>query len=81
MNKEFQTISIRDLGLAAALVSSGYVMSKTRRDENGRSRFVFEESKELDIAIEDYWADMLRVNARRFFDDLKMLKSRIHSEQ
>jgi len=75
------TIRIRDLGLAAALVSSGFVMSDTQRDTTGRTYFVFMQTNELDHAVNDYWADTLDVKARKYFDDIKMLKSRIYGER
>lgn len=74
-------IEIRDLGLAAALVSCGFIMCDARRDETGRTHFVFIETKELNQAVNNYWADMLDVKARKYFDDIKMLKSRIYGER
>lgn len=81
MKEESCTISIRDLGLATALVSCGFVMSDTRRDETGRMHFIFVGTDELDHAVNDYWADTLDVKARKYFDDIKMLKSRIYGER
>ncbi len=81
MNEESPTVSIRDLGLAAALVSCGFVMSDTQRDQTGRTHFLFAETNELDHAVNDYWADTLDVKARKYFDDIKMLKSRIYGER
>ena len=74
-------VEIRDLGLAAALVSRGFFMCATQRDEQGRTNFVFLESSELGRAINDYWADNLEVKARKYFDDIKMLKTRIYGER
>lgn len=80
MNKTDNSVKVRDLGLAAALISSGFTLSSTCKDEKGRTHFVFLETVELDIALDDYWSGTLKVTARRYFDDLKMLKSRIYSE-
>ena len=74
-------IEIRDLGLAAALVSRGFFMCDAHKDETGRVHFVFMETPELGRAINDYWADSLDVKARKYFDDIKMLKSRIYGER
>lgn len=71
---------IHDLGLAAAMVSSGFELKATNRDINGRFYFLFRQTKELTSAVNAYWADTLVVNARNYFDNTKMLKSRIYSE-
>lgn len=71
---------IHDLGLAAAMVSSGFDLKATNRDINGRFYFLFRQTVDLTNAIEAYWSDTLIVNARNYFDNTKMLKSRIYSE-
>ena len=80
MKMEQPTINIKDLGLAAALVSSGHEVLNIYRDIDGPTYFVFTQSHQLEVNTGAYWADTLRVNARRYFDNIKMLKSRIYSE-
>lgn len=70
-----------DLGLAAALVSSGFRLRATSRDINGRFYFAFKQTGDLAEAIDEYWANTLNVRARTYNDNIKMLKSRIYSEQ
>ncbi len=72
------TTEIRDLALAASLVSCGFEVLDTFRDTSGRVYFVFTQSDELDIAVNAYWSDTLDVKARKFSDNIKMLKSRIY---
>ncbi len=74
------TTKIRDLGLAAALASCGHEMRGTNRDMNGRAHFIFTQTAELARDTNAYWADTLNVKARTFFDNTKMLKSRIYAE-
>ena len=74
-------VRIRDLGLAAALVSCGFKIQGTGRDVSGRADFLFLETDELGRAVNDYWADSLQVKARKYFDDTKMLKSRIYASK
>ncbi len=78
---EKQTLRIRDLGLAAALISLGHNMCNTDRDTNGRSYFIFTQTKTLERDVNNFWADSLEVKARKYFDDIKMLKSRIYGER
>ena len=77
---EEQIFKVRDLGLAAALVSSDHDVCATNRDKSGRAHFVFIHSEKLEQTINEYWADKLEVKARKYFDNIKMLKSRIYSE-
>lgn len=80
MEMDQPTTNIKDLGLAAALVSSGHQVLDVYRDLEGPTYFVFTENKYLDANTNAYWADTLKVNARRYFDNIKMLKSRIYGE-
>ena len=80
MEEESHTVDIRDLGLVAALVTCGFEIVFTHRDDKGRVHFVFEETIDLDRTVEDYYADNLQVKARKFFDNTKMLKARIYGE-
>lgn len=75
------TVRIRDLGLAAALVSCGHEMRGTTRDVSGQAHFIFTQTDELDRAVNGYWADTLDVKARRYSDNIKMLKSRLYGER
>jgi hypothetical protein len=75
------TIKVHDLGLAAALVSCGFEARETEREINGRAQFVFIQTDRLEDAVSNYWADALEVRARKYSDNIKMLKSRIYAER
>ena len=75
------TMRIRDLGLAAALVSVGYEVGETYKDENGRTYFVFLEEDGLKRDIDSYWSDTLVVRARKLSDNIKILKGVIYAEK
>ena len=81
MDKKDLTVRIRDLGLAASLVSYGFEITQTCWDKSGRAYFIFIQSEELDHAVKRYWSDTLNVNARRLIENLKMLKSLIYAER
>jgi len=80
MSEESLTVSIRDLGLVSALVTYGFEISDTHRDTDGRTYFIFQETAALDETVNSYYADTLQVKARQFFDNTKMLKGRIYSD-
>jgi hypothetical protein len=76
----------RDLGVAAALVSVGFKISSTQKDKEGRTSFIFsykdddQRAVDVEVAIDNYWSNHLQVDASKYFDAIKMLKSRIYSE-
>ena len=79
MIEEPLKVSIRDLGVAAALVACDFEMTGTKRDKkNNRTYFIFQETAALDDAVNSYYADILQVKARKFFDNTKMLKGLIY---
>jgi hypothetical protein len=71
--------SLRDLGLVAALVTCDFKIVHIDKSD-GRSYFLFVDSSELQKAIGTYWTNELKVSARQFAENTKMLKSRIYSE-
>lgn len=79
------TVKIRDLGLAAALVTLDVEISNTVKGEKGRMYFIFcfddDQAADVETVIDNYWYNHLEVDARQYFDNIKMLKSRIYSEQ
>lgn len=75
--KHFSTY---DLGLAASLSCLGYRLIWMDKTDTRKVQFIFK--KEIGILedIDLYWADKLKVNARKYFENIKALKSRIYSE-
>jgi hypothetical protein len=68
-----------DLGLAAGLVTAGFVIDHLNRQEQ-RVQFVFARSESLDNSMQAYWTDELRLSPLKYFSTLKVLKNRIYSE-
>jgi hypothetical protein len=75
------TTKVKDLALAASLVSCGFEVLDTTRDTSGRVHFAFAQTDEFERTVSAYWADTLDVKARTYSDNIKMLKSRIYSER
>lgn len=72
---EFQTL---DMGLVAALVHVGFPLKKIVPLSQKKVTFFFEDAEDLQDAIAAYHEGSLQVEARKYFDDLKALKTRIH---
>ena len=69
----------KDFGLVAALVSVGFAIDRTEREQRTMF-FIFKDSTELTDAVRNYWSGALEVSARSYFDNTKMLKSLIYGE-
>ena len=69
-----------DLGCSAALLTAGFEVLSLNKDNPHKSLFVFKRTENIDGAVEDYWSGKLKVKARSYFDNIKMLKNRIYSE-
>ncbi len=69
-----------DLGLACALVTLEYRLHAMHRGSASRAEFVFKRSKSIDADVKRYWDKKLIADLRTYFDNLKMLKSRLYSD-
>jgi hypothetical protein len=76
-NKMFLTF---DLGLATCLVSLGYELWNLDKTNPKKVQFIFKRADGIDMVVNDYWQDDLKINARTLFDNQKMLKNRIYSD-
>lgn len=76
-NKMFLTF---DLGLATCLVSLGYELWNLDKTNPKKVQFIFKRADDIDMVVNDYWQDNLKINARTLFDNQKMLKNRIYSD-
>lgn len=68
-----------DLGCCAALLCAHYQLAGLDRNTPGKTQFIVYRDDGLDEAVENYWAGQLSVDARQYFDTLRMLKNRLHS--
>ena len=68
-----------DIGLAAALTTLHFELISLNRDNPRKIGFIFSRTPELEQATQDYFAGRLQVDARSFFENIKMLKNRIFS--
>lgn len=73
-----QEFPIRDLGLAAALSTSGWPMRLEGKE--GVIHFVFQGNPEKFEQIEnEYWSGSLELPARDAFQNLRLLKDRLYA--
>ncbi len=75
---EYETYKTSDLALATTL-SLYFPIEEIERIDSKRVQVVFERVTKLDQTISDYWKGSLVVEPHRFFDQLKVIKTRIYS--
>ena len=69
-----------DLGCSAALIATGFELISLDKANPRKALFNFHRERGIDEAASDYWADRLKINARKYFDTIKMLKNRLYSD-
>ena len=68
-----------DIGLSSALTTLHYELLTLNRGNPRKIGFVFLRTPELEEASQEYFAGRLMLDARSFFENIKMLKNRIYS--
>lgn len=69
-----------DIGLITALISKGYLLIAVDKTDRRKARFLIQRTSGIDAHINNYWDGKLVVDARSYFDNLKMLKNRLYSD-
>lgn len=81
MNKDYkQLLDSQDMGLAVALLCKEYQLAELERPEYGSRvtfRFILDDG--IDQAAQNYWNGKLEVDAKRYWNEAKNLKTRLYS--
>jgi len=75
-----QSYTSFDIGLVASLISKGFELLAVDKTNRKKARFVIRRTNKIDSVVKDYWDGQLHLDARTFFDNLKMLKNRLYSD-
>ena len=78
MTLENKFLRTTDLGAATALVTQGHLVLDINKDNPRKAEFIFAHDGEIAKSLNAYWSTGLTVSARAYFDNLKMLKSRLY---
>ncbi|MDP4010081.1 MAG: DUF5659 domain-containing protein [Candidatus Shapirobacteria bacterium] len=78
LNEDYYKTS--DLALVTAL-SLYYPIESLETVDNRKIFFVFKKTQELENLIGMYWNSELKVEPQQFFNQLKVIKTRIYSQQ
>lgn len=69
---------VSDLGLAASLTATGFIVIQVNKSNPRRVVFVFEKSPQLEGTIELFWSNKLLLPATVLLENIRQLKSRIY---
>ena len=78
-NKQENYYCTTDLAIATT-ISIFYPIDAIDKKNPYKARFSFRQSKELEKIIKDYWAGKLKIEPKTFFNQLKIIKSRLYGE-
>jgi len=73
-NKNWDT---SDLGLATT-ISLFYPIKNIDKTDPKKVQFIFENSKKLNLLIDNYWKGKIKVDPAKYFNQLRIIKSRIY---
>lgn len=79
-NEDFNFLRTTDLGAATALITSGHNLTLIDKQNPRKAEFVFLRESGIEKTLDAYWSSGLTVSARAYFDNLKMLKSRLYED-
>lgn len=78
MNQETE-YTTTDIGLASALLTTGESLLRVEPTSTSRLAFVFVSNAEIGHKEISYFNNSLLLNARAMFDNIRMLKARVHN--
>ena len=67
-----------DLALATAISVSGVAIEAMQQSDSERMFFIFTKSDKLTELVNQFWRGELRVDPLAYFNQLKVLKTRIY---
>jgi hypothetical protein len=72
---------VKDLALATTISLFQPIEAIDRPDGSRKAIFLFVRSPELDELVEQYWKGLLKVEPQQYFNQLKVIKARLWSEE
>lgn len=72
--------STYDLGVSASLLCAGFELLSLDKENPRKALFIFRRADGIEETANLYFSDRLELKARSFFDSVKALKNKLHSE-
>jgi len=80
MNKKADEYITKDLGEASSLLCNSAILLKLQKEKNFYW-FVFQDKELCEKTAREYWFGNLLVNARKYYEEMRMLKDRLFSQK
>jgi hypothetical protein len=78
--KESEVFGSSDLAQVATLAMY-FPIEAMDRGKSGKVSFFFKRSAELDVLLEEYWRGDIQVEPKAFFNQVKIIKSRLYGQE
>lgn len=75
-----QVYRTSDLTLTTAL-SLSFPIVQIDRTDTRKAVFIFKKSEEMELFVEKYWNSEIRVEPQEFANQMKLIKTRIYSNE
>ena len=70
-----------DLGIAAALLTADFELLNLDKSDPRKVKFVFSRGEGITKVADDFWSNRLEQKVRAFWDNVKVLKNRLYSNE
>ena len=80
MQKQDNLYQTSDLALAT-VVSLFYPIESVDRTNPRKAQFLFCRDRKLDDLVDEYWRGELKVEPQQFFNQLRLVKTRLYGEE
>ena len=72
------TYETTDINLATAIFTAGHSLVELNKTDPYKVGFLFANAPGLDFIVSDYWNGKLKLSARSYADNLRMMKNRLY---
>lgn len=69
-----------DMGLAATLTASGFILARVNKDNPRRVVFLFANTPQLQQQVTRFWSGELKLSATVLLEHIRIIKARIYGE-
>jgi hypothetical protein len=76
-----EVFATTDLGIAAALFTADFELLNLDKSDPRKVRFVFSRDDGIAKVADDFWSNRLEQKVRSFWDNVKVLKNRLYSNE
>jgi len=73
--------STSDLALSTTVALFYPIEAIDRQESSRKAYFVFKREQALDELVESYWRGELKVNPQAYFNQLRVIKARLYSQE